>query len=253
MDYKNYLLNELYNTGVLDGYKLIITDERSFEMPTESKTLLVVIKRITGSYVGNIKTQPIQLFVYSELNDIQIAFDMLDIYAKTHNNLQQTIKTDLIKENYDTPVALRNFVNSAEGFRASVYMSGVYILCEDISDITDFTWFNESENKYEEIPYLSASINYAAVLHTTKQSGDELSTSMKQEAGLTLVINLMHTNSDFCKLIDDIMFGDVSGNTSFKFQFNLNEKQRNIEMKLNTSPFETSKTSAPGITLTFTL
>ena len=85
MDFKTYLLNELHRIAAdelnLDN-KIEVAEYRSFKMPEDKTTLLFVIRYITGSYIGNIKTQPLQIFCYCELNDMQTAYMILDAFAK---------------------------------------------------------------------------------------------------------------------------------------------------------------------------
>lgn len=249
MDFKNYLLNEMYRIagGLGLENKIEVAEFRSFKMPDDKTTLLFVIRYITGNYVGDIKTQPIQVFCYSELNDMQTAYMLLDEFSKTHNNYQTEIDGNFIKMNFETPVSMRNFLQSETGYRASVYAFGNYIECEGVSDITSITY-----DSGKEVNFLSASLGYAAVLNTSKVSGDELNKSIKQEAGLTMTINLMHTNSDFCQDIDDIMYGDSDGNQSFDFVLTKTDgTTKAISMKLDSATFPISKTAAPTLTLIF--
>ena len=244
MDFKQYLLQELYSiANELElNNKIQVAEFRSFEMPEDKTTLLFVIRYITGSYVGNVKTQPLQIFCYSELNDVQSAYLILDSFSKKHNNYQTMIGNNFVKLNFETPVSMRNFIQAEAGYKASVYAFGTYVECEGVDDEDDL--FN--------IPYLSASLGYGAVLNTTKLSGQALNSSIKQEAGLTLVITLMNTKNDFCDLIHDIMFGEESGNYTFRFILTKNDDTTDeINMKLESVIFPTDKTSAPTLTLNF--
>lgn len=252
MNYEEYLLNELYI--IAPDEKFEIVEERSFKLPEDRNTMLVVVKRITGSYTGNILTQPIQIFIYTELNKMQDAFDILDTFSKTHNNWQSYIdSTTLLKQNFQTPVSLRNFVNAEEGYRASVYCYGVYVVAENLNDIQKIELSVTIDSKPVNIPvnYLTASIGYAAVLNTTKISGQELSTSMKQESGLTLTLNLIHYNDYFNNVVDGIMAGNTSGNYDFVFILTYSSGAVTYHMKLDTAVFQTDKQNAPSFNLTF--
>ena len=416
MDFKEYLLNELYRITDELGLdkKLHVAEWRSFKMPDDKNDLLFVIRYITGSYVGNIKTQPLQVFCYSELDDMTSAYMILDAFSKKHNNYQVTIDGSFIKMNFETPVSMRNFIQSETGYRASVYAFGTYVECEGIDDIKSIYWknndFNPTEflsnfstftydatvpstptsyhnmpnhrmyklaerilhhdydspfcdenqdpqefrltifdnnnnviwwrkkviicyitylddpehnaeeeliwedgsdsgrlylgldttvnsftficeppdgNDYliygdaeitaeelsdnafysiyngsiyelpdelleEDIPYLSGSFGYAAVLNTTKVSGEQISKSIKQEAGLTFTMILMKTTSEFCKYIERIMLGNQGGNSDFYFTFTKTDNSRfTLNLKLEQITLPTDKTSAPNLTLVF--
>lgn len=247
MDFENYLKQELYNIAVqeleLDN-KIEVVDYRSFKMPEDKTTFLFVIRYLTGGYVGSVKTQPVQIFVYSELNDIENAFLILDIFSKTHNNMQFILDDEFIKMNFDSPVSMRNFIQSENGYRASVYAFGTYIINENVSDIKNI------EIDGLDINYINASLAYAAVLNTTKLSGVQLSTSMKQEAGLTLTITLMKENNAFCNNIENIMYGAYSGNRTFSVKLIKNDDtSKTLDFKIDSITYPTSKLAAPVITV----
>lgn len=251
-NYEDYLLNELNIAKAslgFDDFNIKISSERSFRMPsqTDGKILLFIIKRLTGPYVFNVKTQPIQIICYSEINSMSTGMQILDLFTKTHNNLSQIIDNELVKQNYDTVVTLRPLLPSESGFKASVYCYGNYVVCSDLADITNFNWNSKTVN------YLTLGIGYSAVLNTTKKSGEEISTSLKQEAGLILSMSLMNDNSDFCKMVNKVMLGTESGNTEFLFNFTLNGVvYSNIAFILTNSSFTTNRTDAPALQLTFT-
>lgn len=255
MKFEEYLLNELYDIATELGIenKINVAEYRSFKMPDNKEDLLFVIRYITGNYVGNVKTQPMQIFCYSQLNDMQSAYLILDTFSKKHNNYQTTIDGNFIKMNFETPVSMRNFVQSETGYRASVYCFGTYIECEGAFDFAKITI--GTGNSETAIPYLSASLGYVAVLNTTKVSGQQLNKSIKQEAGLTLSLSLMNTGSDFCKDIRDIMFGTKAGNTAFVFNFYTDDDSLtadySVTMKLESSTLPSDKQSASVLTLTF--
>lgn len=253
MDFKQYLLDELYAIAKELGLdnKIEVAEWRSFKMPEDKTDLLFVIRYITGNYVGDIKSQPVQVFCYSELNDMQSAYMILDSFSKKHNNYQTSYNNNFIKLNFETPVSMRNFIQSEEGYRASVYVFGTYIECEGSSDYKSIELLRENKDP-ENIPYLGATLSYTAVLNTTKMSGQQLSKSLKQEAGLTLAMNLMNTNSDFCKDLRDIMRGIKAGNTDFNFKFTTNDDEvYTINFKLESVTLPSDKTSAPMLQLSF--
>ena len=253
MDFENYLVNELYTIAKELGFdnKINVAEWRSFKMPENKEDLLFVVRYITGSYIGSIKTQPVQIFAYSELNDIQSVYMILDGFAKKHNNYQTIIDNNFIKMNFETPVSMRNFIQSETGYRASVYVYGNYVECENIIDYKALK-LKISDSNIIDIPYLSLSIGYVGVLNTTKITGEQLSYSMKQEAGLTISINLMNTDDDFCNLIHDIMFGNKDGNYEFNFILvKQDDSEDNVVLKLETVTLPTNKTSAPTLQLNF--
>ena len=254
MKYEEYLLSKLYECrDALDfnDYEINIAIERSFRMPKNPTGLLFIIKNLPGNYIYNIKTQPIQIIVYSELNDMTVAMQILDLFSKRYNNTSFEGDEGLYKQNYDSVVTLRPMLQSEAGFRASLYCYGTYVICEDVADVKDLLWYNSTTEEYEDIKYISAGFGYAAVLDTQKVAGTEISTSQKKEAGITLSINLPQTTNNFCKLIDKVMFGAVSGNTDFKFKFTLNGENYEITYKLSEASLPHNKVDAPTLQLSF--
>lgn len=258
MIYENYLKEELNKCRAqlgLDDVVINVAPERSFKLPKDENQLLFVVKKLTGSYVLNIKTQPVQIICYSELNTFSIAQQIFEYFVLTHKNgsADSTFYEDttLIKQDYDTPVALRAILPTDIGFKASFYCYGSYVECANLSDVRDLKW-KKDENDYETPNYISATVSYAAVLNTAKISGKEISTSMKQEAGLNIQVVLMNDNSDFVKQINKIMLGKLSGNTAFTLSFTLNGEQFEEDFVLADASFATDRVNAPGLNVTFT-
>lgn len=266
MEFKEYLLNELYSIAQENGIEneINVAEYRSFKMPDNKEDLLFVIKPITGGYVGGVKTQPLQIFCYSQLNNMQSAYLLLDTFAKKHSQFQmvenyiddeQNQHSDFIKMNFDTPVSMRNFIQSEEGYRASVYCFGTIIICPDIRDISKIEYYVRTEGStdiYENIEFLDATLSYGAVLNTTKYAGQELSVSIKQEAGLTLSMTLVNKYNLFCGAVNNVAYGIVAGNTNFRFKITQTSGSiRYVDMKLENAICPSSKTAAPTLTLTF--
>jgi hypothetical protein len=257
LKYCDYLLEELNKTKSelhFDDVKIIVAPERSFKMPKEENVLLFIVKQLTGKYTLNTKTQPFQIIVYSELNTFHIAQQILELFVFNHKNGSPdstfTENGVLIKQDYDTPVALRQFIASETSFKASFYCFGNYVECENLQDIK-----NVKYNKYgaiTDINYITASIAYGAVLNTTKASGEEISTSMKQEAGMTIQMTLMNDSSDFVKDINKVMLGVLSGNTPFRIAFTLNDVNYSENFILTDASFNTDRVNAPGLNVVFT-
>lgn len=254
-DYENYLLSELNQARVslgFEDYKIKIAVERSFKMPSkpDGKLLFFVIKNLTGSYIfDTIHTQPVQIICYSEINSMTVAMQVLDYFVKNHNNTSFYDDEDnLIKQNYDTVVTLRPMIPSEVGFKASLYCYGTYVVNENIADIKNLTYMGEL------VPYTSLGIGYSAVVNTTKVSGEELSTSLKQEAGLVLSITIAnYKNNSFCEDVNDVMMGINSGNMQFKFSFDLNTQcYIDLPFILTSATFSTDRENAPTMQLTFT-
>lgn len=251
--YKNYLLDQLNICKAELGFNdfiIRVAKERSYELPKEPNELLFVIKNITGSYVLGIKTQPVQIMCYTQLNTIDIAYQILDLFVKLHHQNQFHENSNLVKEDYDTPVVLKPFVESSDGFRMSLYAMGSYVICENVADIQKLQWKNDN-NIYEDINYISADLSYGAVLQTSKISGQQLSTSAKQEAGTTLSITMMNYISDFCKKINQIVFGSVNGNTTFSLLYKINDVEYQKDFKLEGVQLSGNRTDAPGLVVSF--
>ena len=261
MNYCDYLLEELNKTRAslgFDDVNIVVSSERSFKLPKDSKTLLFIVKEIRGTYVLNILTQPVQIIVWSELNTFDIAKQILELFVYNHKNGSPDSvfydDTTLIKQDYDNPSALRPIIPTDIGFKASFYCFGNYVECSGLQDIKNlkFRVASRPAPRYEDINYIDASISYSAVLNTSKKSGEEISTSEKQEAGLTLRITLMNDSSVLVKRINQIMLGELKGNTNFVITFDLNEESYSIPFKLSDCSFAADRLNAPGLTVTFT-
>ena len=261
MNYGEYLLEELNRTRAtlgFDNIKIIVSQERSFRMPRDNNVILFIYKELTGNYVLNIKTTPVQIIVWSELNTFDIAKQILDLFIANHKNgSPDSVFYDdntLIKQDYDTSVILKAFTQSETGYRASFYCFGSYVECSGLQDIKNvrFRVASRPAPRYEDINYIDVTLSYSAVLNTSKKSGEEISTSKKQEAGLTLRMTLMNDSSELVKRVNQIMLGELKGNTSFTISFDLNEESYSLPFVLSDCSFSADRVNAPGLLVTFT-
>lgn len=267
MKYENYLLDELNKVRAdlkLNEVTIKVIPERSFKLPKEQNVLLFVVKKLTGAFVLNVKTTPVQVICYSELNTFSIAQQICEYFVKLHHqeSFHDTIENEkgeeveaLIKQDYDTPVMLRAILPTDIGFKASMYFFGSYTICEGIADIKNIYMAYRSgvQTRWEEVKYIDTSITYAAVVNTNKVRGQELSTSLKQEAGLTLNMTIMNNDSRFCQRVNSIMLGESSGNSKFRLRFELNGTTYTKDFTLDNASLSVDRVSAPGLAVTLRL
>lgn len=250
-NYEDYLLQQLNEAKAslgLDDYTIRVYSERVFKLPSKPNGSLIafVIKNLNGSYVYNVKTQPIQIICYTEINTMAHAMQILDLFAKQHNSTSMYNEDDeLIKQDYGTVITLRPMIATEIGFKASLYCFGTYIVSEKLKDIKNLTYNNEVVN------FTNAGIGYTAVVNTAKISGQEISKSLKQEAGVVLSLTLINDNSTLVKNANSIMLGGASGNTKFTFTFELNDTSYTQDFIITSATFSTDKENAPTIQITF--
>ena len=259
MKYEDYLLDELNKAKSelgLDNIKIKVVPERSFKLPKDQNILLFVVKQLTGNFVLSVKTTPVQVICYSELNTFDIARQICEFFVKLHH--QESFRNEddvLIKQDYDTPVILRPLLPTDIGFKASMYFFGSYTTCNNIADIKNIAmrYRQGIQPRWEDIEYIDASISYAAVLNSNKVRGQEISTSMKQEAGLTLQLSIMNNNSRFCQKVNSVMLGGISGNEEFTLRFDLNGITYIKTFRLDNVTLSVDRVSAPGLVVVLRL
>ena len=76
MNYKDYIKKSIQE--LTDKYTINVVDEINFNYNPKDKEILVVIKHLTGSIVGDVKFVPLQFNVYSAANEVNDTLSILE-------------------------------------------------------------------------------------------------------------------------------------------------------------------------------
>jgi hypothetical protein len=228
-DYKNYLkeqLDILYtaaSTGATPifetGYEFKVVEEASFDDRTETdKTILVVVKYLTGIIMSSSVAYPIQLMVYAEANGIEVARYILDTFATTKSMTAFIRNFKYYKQTYSTSVVMSQFNPGPDGFRGMLYLSGTLVVTENILDVSYIKVMGKK------ITTNNVTISYNAQPDNQRIDGQEINTTLKHSASVMLQFDTINiddvadgtpVNNRFYTALKNLRNGTISGNTTF--------------------------------------
>jgi hypothetical protein len=228
-EYKAYLqeqLDALYtaaSTGVTPifetGYTFKVVEEASFADPDEtSKSILVVVKYLTGIIMSSSVAYPLQLMVYSEANGMEVARYILDTFATTKSMTSFIRNFKYYKQTYSTSVVMSQFNPGPDGFRGMIYLSGTLVVTENIMDIAYIKVMGKR------ITTNSVSISYNAQPDNQRVEGQEINTTLKHSASVMIQFDTINIDdvadgtllaNRFYTALKNLRNGTISGNTTF--------------------------------------
>jgi hypothetical protein len=228
-EYKQYLkeqLDALYtaaSTGATPifetGYEFKVVEEASFADPTETdRTILVVVKYLTGIIMASSVAYPVQLMIYAEANGIDIARYILDTFATTKSMTAFIRNFKYYKQTYSTSVVMSTFNPGPDGFRGMLYLSGTLVVTENILDVAYIKIMGKK------ITANSVSISYNAQPDNQRVEGQEINTTLKHSASVMLQFDTINIDdvadgtlvgNRFYTALKNLRNGTISGNTTF--------------------------------------
>lgn len=243
-DFKAYLSEKLSRIAVElnTGINVFIADEQSFadmEKVTPD-SIYVVIKYLSSSIEYYAETLPIQILVLSEENSLEKAQMIMNKFANDNNwNLIIQDGTH-IKQQYNSPVVLNNYVEVGHGYRSVLYVTGTLYIMENVVDVTNVMIDRK------EVKPLSFNISYSMSTNTQQLATEEIASSLKTVStfAITLTIPMMEVKSNpglitkVMKIIDE----QTSGNTEFSVSFICGLYQENPQYSNYGQPVAISKT-----------
>lgn len=249
-----YIAQANHDAGLVDEngnpYIFEVCSEQLFATKViEPNKIYVVIKYLSSSNSLNVVMQPIQIFVLSEQNQLQVAHTVFSQLVASHN-FEVIIEDGIyVKQDYREPVILSNFNAVSYGYRSVMYISATLYIMKDLLDVS-----NLSINGVEVKP-LSFSISYSMTPNTQQIPPDKLSTSVKSIASFSISFVVPLINSQFVEKINEIMAGEESGNYDFEFKFKIGnvkfgyfeEDDSHLYMKLLSAQVTTAINEAPSL------
>ncbi len=244
-DFENYLFNKLTQIAVsldLRDVNIQVSKEQNFAKMNKitPNTIYIVIKYLSSSIEYYTETMPIQILVLSEQNSLDKAKMIMNKFSETYN--WQIIEEDglFIKQQYNSPVVLNNYVEVSYGYRSVLYVTGTLFIMENIVDVK-----NVMIDGYGPYKPLAFNINYSMSTNTQQLPNSYIATSLKTVStfSLTMTIPMVNLGVEGEDLIDRvilIMNNEADGNDSFHIQFNLgtnfDKTMRLISAQIMTAP-----------------
>ena len=243
----------------LGDYIFDVAEEREFaKKKIEPNKIYVIVKYLASQLIKGAKTQPIQLLILTEQNDIQNTLIIFNQLASRLNFNSFTADDEYIKEQYTSPVVLSNFNQVAYGYRAVMYMTVNLFVLEQVADVEGFTIDGNN------VDILSFNLSYAMTGDTQQRANEKLSTTVRSTSAVTIALTFGSNDNALLSKILQVVSGNTSGNQNFIIRFSINgvamgntvvldandeEVDRYYLMKLSTFAFVSSPAQVPVISV----
>lgn len=230
-NFESYLFDKLSRIAseLNLGVNVYISEEQNFAKMDELEpdNIYVVIKYLSSSIEYYAETMPIQILVLSEQNSFEKAQMIMNKFANDYN--WQLIIDDgtHIKQQYNSPVVLNNYVEVSYGYRSVLYVTGTLYIMENVIDVTDVTIDSE------ELKPLSFNIAYSMSTNTQQTATAEIASSLKTVSTFAITMTIpMRELKDHPGLITNVMKiinETETGNKAFVLSFKCGLYDRNTE------------------------
>lgn len=224
---KEYIANAQRDTGVGSEFIFEVCTEEIFvkKKTLRPDTIYVVVKYLSSTNTLEAVTQPIQLLISCEQNQIQVSQIVFSKLVADHNFEAKFYDNGIyVKQDYREPVVLSNFNEVSYGYRTLMYISGTLFIMNNAVDVSSFT-IQIGENTPESVKPINFNIAYSMTPNTQPIPTNRLATSVKSLATFSISFTVpLISNYNFLTTITNIMNGTTSGNTTFKVSFLLGKK-----------------------------
>lgn len=247
-DFETYLLGRLEHIkDTLTGFEdvqIFISEEQNFAKMDEltPDSIYIVIKYLSSSIEYYAETMPIQILVLSEQNSMEKAQMLMSKFTETYNWNVIEENSTYIKQQYNSPVVLNNYVEVGYGYRSVLYVTGTLFIMENLVDVKDV--YIDGYGPYKP---LSFNISYSMSTNTQQLPNKYLATSVKTVStfSIAMAIPMVHLDEDreYIDLVDRVLsiLNDThDGNESFIITFTLgvsfSKTMRLISAQIMTAP-----------------
>lgn len=271
MDYNFdvYLLNKLTiiaealdfrdDNGNPDPVEIFVSEEQNFAKMNELKpnSIYVVIKYLSSDIEFFAETTPIQILVLSEQNSLTKAQMIMNKFANENNWRMITEGDTYIKQQYNSPVVLNNYVEVSFGYRSVLYVTGTLFILNRVMDVKDVSVVISDVNDGNpvDINPITATIGYT-MSGDSQPFGGGHAITVKSFSTFALTLTVSCVNTPFTQRCVEIMRGNSTnkGNESFKFSFKIGELEfTDYNMKLISSTVTSAVNSVPSLQLSFSV
>ena len=247
-----FIAQAVHDTGVGSEYTFEVCNEQMFVKlkSLDPNKIYVVVKYLSTTETLKATTQPIQLLISCEQNQIQVSEIVFSKLVDSHNFEVIIDNGTFIKQDYRQPVVLSNFNEVSYGYRTIMYISATLLIMENVMDINSFKIGTET------IEPISFTMTYSMTPNTQQIPPDKLATSVKSLAtfSIAFAIPLLNTYT-FVSTVASIMSGSTTGNTSFDVSFKLGNTKfgyfdtgdTHLYMKLISAQVTTAINEIPGL------
>ena len=272
-DYEGLLERQLYslqNELEITNYNFIVEKEQEFMKRKDlaPNTIYVLTRMLENDNSIGVDTQPVQVLVLTEQNEIEVSKSFFTEFAKRYNfkayaeNYAEDgeIHNIWVKQQYSDPVVLSNFNVVDYGYRSVLYIAtNLYIMY----DIVDLKELKIDGTKYDVLNW-NLSYNMTPNVQQTSGTNNFIAKSVKSVSSLAINFTIPPVESLLLTKVLSIVKEDdatvpsgetdttaYGGNENFSFNFKLGTVEITKKMKLVLLEYETAINNIPAIRLGF--
>lgn len=255
-NFENYLFEKLSHIAVECNFDepltIYVSEEQNFAKMDKltPDTIYIVIKYLSSSIEYYTETMPIQILVMSEQNSLEKAQKILNKFTEAYNWQVIEEDTTFIKQQYNSPVVLNNYVEVAYGYRSVLYVTGTLFIMENIVDIK-----NVMIDSYGPYKPLNFNINYSMSTNTQQLPNKQIATSLKTVSTFAItmavpMVNISTEGTDLVTRVIGILKGIDNGNDYFTIEFDCGT-HISKDMRLISAQIITAPNQVPSLQLGF--
>jgi hypothetical protein len=247
MNYKEYIETTLqsYTTD----YVIRVYDEVNHNYNPKNNEIVVIIKKLSGSVIGNVKFYPVQFEVYGSNNETNDTMNILTKFVEDYSNTNFMIGLDYYKQDYSTPIDATNFNAIGEGYRSRFIITGTLMITNSISDV-DKVYINNREMNNTAVNF-----SYSTNSIARKTSGDHLQKNIIENGGLLISVTMFKNADVLNEDLSLLKLNKKSLNDTYNLKFIYTDNNREEEYKCNIQSFNENhdRTNPPTRTIVFSL
>lgn len=247
MNYKEYIETTLqsYTTD----YIIKVYDEINHNYNPKDNEIVVIIKKLSGSVIDNVKFYPVQFEVYGIENDTNTTMQILSKFVDDYSNTNFMLGLDYYKQDYSTPIDAGNFNPIGKGYRSHFIITGTLMIASSMSDV-EKVYINGRE-----LSNTSIAFGYSTNPMTRKQSGDHLQKSIIENGGLLITLTSFKNADVFNGDLSLIKLNKKSLNDIYTLKFVYTDNAREEVYKCVIQSFTENhdRTNPPTRSIVFTL
>ena len=245
MNYKEYI--EATLQGYTTDYIIKVYDEINHNYNPKENEIVVIIKKLSGSVIDNVKFYPLQFEVYGIENDTNTTMDILSKFVDDYSNTNFMLGLDYYKQDYSTPIDAGNFNAIGKGYRSRFIVTGSLMIASSMSDV-EKVYINGREMS-------NTSVNFAYSTNpvSRKNSGDNIQKTIIENGGLLITISSFKNadvlNSDLSLIkLNQKGLNDIY---NLKFIYTDNGREEEYKCVINSFSENHDRTNAPTRSIVF--
>lgn len=245
MNYKEYL--EATLQSYTTDYVIKVFDEVNYNYDPNKNEIVVIIKKLSGSVIGNVEFKPIQLEVFGAENETNITMNILESFVRDWSNTNIHIGLDYYKQDYSTPIDADNFNQINSGYRSRFIITGTLMITNSISDI-DKVYINGREMNNTTVNF-----SYTTNTNAKRESGDYLQTALIENASVIISITMFKNADIFNEELSLLKTNRKSPNDAYtlKFVYTDNDREEVYKCVIDSLNETHDRTNPPTRTIVF--